>query len=481
MNTDAIAIVEFIKNVTFEEVKDLPATDGRAYLNEELETEDEELDGSSHHLYLTIFQKPNANGEDRYFGSNTKSDTQSFMGTDYVGTPISKAIDFANSKGPGNNFRTICLAVGRDDGDILTEEQNVLTTVDAKNNFRFFNDSNTSGGKAKTRTKQIQLFKDITEMIEKANDPLASCKYVTGWKDVVELHDMPRAQPRDHDFNEKHANDIEKDIVASISNINYIVNTIRHTILLEDYFGPGKHMRGGNTHTIAALSRPRLKEIVKQIRYIMISKKVWKACSKNTLRDILRWDNKGSESISRIPTSSDEILDSCYDFMIEHDISNHTDVRVKERALDLGMLPGAWNGSNGIRSKLKIKISQHNSETDLPSGHELIVYKESDLKDIEDSESSDNHVVKCLSTVYSGGVFNGWDWLVTWLTDGKNKNKTLHIKFYHGKDSYKKHADIWQSVKCNDIIPRMEKLFSRSGGSFTFDYLDRYQKKQNPI
>ena len=45
MTTDDI--IEYIQNITWEDVKDLPHVNGRVYLNEDLETQDRELENSN--------------------------------------------------------------------------------------------------------------------------------------------------------------------------------------------------------------------------------------------------------------------------------------------------------------------------------------------------------------------------------------------------------------------------------------------------
>ena len=47
-------LIEYIENLTWDDVKDLPHVNRRVYLNQELEIKDRELENSSY-LYITIF------------------------------------------------------------------------------------------------------------------------------------------------------------------------------------------------------------------------------------------------------------------------------------------------------------------------------------------------------------------------------------------------------------------------------------------
>ena len=121
-----------------------------------MELQDVEIEKSSY-LYITIFNSADEEGRDRYFGSHTDSKTKSFMETEYLGSPVKNLVEF-NKALREKEHRIICIKLGDDEGSILNEEQEVLVTVDAKENPKFFNESNISGGKRKTLTKQIKPF-----------------------------------------------------------------------------------------------------------------------------------------------------------------------------------------------------------------------------------------------------------------------------------------------------------------------------------
>lgn len=467
-------LIEYIENLTWDDVKDLPHVNCRVYLNQELEIKDEELENSSY-LYLNLFSEPCENGEDRYFGSDTEFKTKSFMQTDYLGTPVTKVEEYNQAiADPNKEHRFICLRIDDDEANILTAEEDILDGVDAKGTEKFFNASNISGGRFKTLAKQEGLFENITSIIEKANNG-EECEFETGEDTVENLRDMPRAQPRQFDLDISHVNDIANDIM----NDPKVLNTIRHTILMEDYFAPGKHKRGGNTHTIEACVKPGVKKYVKRIKYILIPKNLWNSCSENTLRDILRWDNKKEEKISRKETPIKEILESCLDLMEDFKIKNHTHGRVKRRAFALGATGSDWKN---IRPKLKELIAAKDSKSELPSGMEFMHYTETKLKQIAKDGTNDDHETHPLSTVYSGGRFNGFDFYIRWLSDPKNEKRTLYTPFYHGEWGHKKYADAWPD-KQKDLIPLIERLFEVYGkkGHFTWDVLPRWQPKQNKI
>jgi len=103
------------------------------------------------------------------------------------------------------------------------------------------------------------------------------------------------------------------------------------------------------------------------------------------------------------------------------------------------------------------------------------------INDIQKSDS-DDHDIKVISTVYTANGFNGWDFLVRWVTDPANKKRTLHTPFMHGKNSIKKYVDAWPD-KQKDLTPIIENLFKtyRKEGHWTWDVLDRLQLKKNKV
>ena len=60
-------LIDYIRTVRWEDIKDLPEVNGRVYLNGDLEAQDRELKNSSY-LYLTLFSEPREDDKDRYFG-----------------------------------------------------------------------------------------------------------------------------------------------------------------------------------------------------------------------------------------------------------------------------------------------------------------------------------------------------------------------------------------------------------------------------
>ena len=193
----------------------------------------------------------------------------------------------------------------------------------------------------------------------------------------------------------------------------------------------------------------------------------------------MRWDNKKEEKISQKNTPIKEIVESCFDYIQDYKIKDHTHKRVKSRAEALGANGSDWER---IRPKLKELTAAAASQTDLPSGMEFVYYTKAKLKQIAADGTTDDHETHPLSTVYSGDTFNGWDFYIRWLSDSKNEKRTLHTPFYHGDKGHKKYADAWPD-KQKDLIPLIEKLFDVYGkkGHFTWDVLPRWQPKQNKI
>ena len=485
MSTDEI--IEYIENLTWDDVKDLFHVNSRIYFDEELEIKDRELKNSSY-LYITIFSDSYKDGKDRYFGSSTNSQIKSFMDGDYKGTVV-KHKDIFESCMSKYDHRVICLKIDDDESKILIEEEDILVAVDAERNINFFNASNISGGILKSLGNQQELFDSVTESIEKTNRGEES-DFVTGYENVHDLYKLKRAQPRLNDLDNSHVNNIEKDILGSYGKS---LKNIRKTILMKDYYGPGIHKRGGNTHTLEAAVRPSLKNYVDKIGFVLWPKSSWSKCSEHTIRDILLWDNAKEEEISRKYTSSDEIIQSCYDFIKDYKLT-HTDERVKVRAKALGMLESEWNGSNGIRAKLKDLVDQKTTEGYVPEGMDRISYTSAKIQAHEEKRSTSNLDVKVLTTVYAGSnTFTGWDCIVRWLHDPKNKKRRLHIDFMHGKNGIQRYVDKWPDRQ-KDIVPLIEKMFAdyvisidKDGnkitkkGHVTWDVMPRFEPKKNKI
>jgi hypothetical protein len=472
MTTDDI--IEYIQNITWEDVKDLPHVNGRVYLNEDLETQDRELENSNF-LYLTLCSEPREDDKDRYFGSNTDSTIKSFMDRDYLGSPAKNKDIFEKSLSEYEH-RNICLKIGNMESKILIEEEDVLEGVDAKNNVKFFNASNISGGIQKTLGNQTTLFDEITKSIENTNKGEDS-NFRTDKEDIHTLYKMKRAQPRSTDLDDTHVNNIEKDVLGTKGKV---LKTIRNTILLENYYGLGIHKRGGNTHTLEACMKKSLENYLCKIGVVFWSESSWNKCSENTIRDILLWDNKKRLAISTKNTNLDEIINSCQDFIKDYKLKSHTDERVKDRARALGCLESEWKAT--VREKLKDWFNKKETESLVPSNMELIIYKDGDISKHEEEAKTPTHDLKILTTVQAGGGFTGWDYIIGWLTDKDNKQKTLHIDFMHGKNSIEKYAEAWVDRE-NDIKKKIRKLFEVFGkeGHVTFDVMKRTQPKQNKI
>ena len=455
-------LIKYIQTVAWDDVKDLPHTNNRIYHNEIVQRKDTETNTVGR-LYLILFSEPNEDGKDRYFGSQTTSIVASFMESDYTGSIDVQAFHDAMSH---KDWRILCLKVGQD-SSILVEEEKVLKDVDAKENILFFNDSNISGTKLKTLGIQQELFDRITDNIENE-------VYETGKETVENLYNTPRAQPRQFDFDNTHSNRIAKDLEGSKGKA---IKNIRPTILLEDFYGPGKHQRGGNTHTIGACKKDTVKKYVKELKIILVPKSDWSRCTEKTLRDILRWDNRKQEEITRKSNDDDEIIESCSDLCIDFGL-DHKDERVKKRARRLGATESDWSR---IRPKLRNLVSAKKSDNEVPPNMERILYTDGMIKEIEKSDSV-NHDIKVLSTVLSGNTFNGFDFFVRWITNPANKKRTLHTEFMHGKESFKKYADVWPD-KQKDWIPILEDLFKTYGkeGHWTWDVLPRFQPKKNKV
>tara|TARA_R110002124_G_C8905922_1_gene510237 strand:+ start:133 stop:1563 length:1431 start_codon:yes stop_codon:yes gene_type:complete len=469
-------LIEYINDVRWEDVKDLPEVSDRVYLNEDLGNQDRELENSNY-LYLTIFSQAREDGKDRYFGSNTNSTIKGFMDSDYKGSPKKHKDIFEKSESEYEH-RTICLRISDNESKILIEEEDILDGIDARENPKFFNASNISGGIQKTLGNQQVLFDEITENIEKTNRGEVS-DFEVGEENVHKLHALERAQPRSGDLDPSHVNAIAKDI---LDNPKRALESIRKTILLEDYYAPGIHKRGGNTHSLNALIRPSLKNYVDKIGFVLVPKSLWSKCSPHNVRDILLWDNKREWEISRKCTNSDEIIQSCWDLINDFKLS-HLHKSVKLRAKALGMVDSEWSGPSGICAKLKDLVDNKSTEGYVPENMDIIKYTPAKIESHEKEKSSPDGDVIVLTTVYAGGnKFTGWDLVIRWLSDPKNKKRQLHIDFLHGMNGIQRYADLWPD-KQKDLVPLINKLFTTHDkkSHFTWDMMPRFEPKKNMI
>ena len=112
----------------------------------------------------------------------------------------------------------------------------------------------------------------------------------------------------------------------------------------------------------------------------------------------------------------------------------------------------------------------------------------------EEEKSTSNQDVKVLTTVYAGSnTFTGWDYIVRWLHDPKNKKRRLHIDFIHGVNGIQRYVDLWPD-KQKDIPPLITKMFEvyvisidKDGNKitkkdhFTWDVMNRFEPKKNKI
>ena len=467
-------LIEYINDVRWEDVKDLPEVSDRVYLNEDLGNQDRELENSNY-LYLTIFSQAREDGKDRYFGSNTLSTIKGFMDRDYLGSPKTYKDIFEKSVSEYEH-RTICLRISDNESTILIEEEDVLVGVDAKENHKFFNNSNVSGGILKTLGNQSKLLDEITESITNANQGKDS-DFKTGKADVHTLHKMKRAQPRDADIDWTHVRNIEKDILGTKGKI---LKKIRKTILLENYYGLDIHKRGGNTHTIEAGIRDSLKNYMTPLGTVFWPEDSWNKCSENTIKNVLLWDNARELAISTKNTNLDEIINSCQEHIKDFKLKSHLDVSVYKLARFLGCLDSEWNST--VRVKLKDWFYRKETESLLPSNMELIKYTDGMIDKHQADATTETNDLKILTTVEAGGGFTGWDFIIGWLTDKTNKKKTLHIDFMHGKNSFEKYAEAWPDKEKN-IKKKIKTLFDKFGkkGHVSFDVMKRTKPKQNKI
>ena len=58
------------------------------------------------------------------------------------------------------------------------------------------------------------------------------------------------------------------------------------------------------------------KNKVKELEVVFIPKELWSKCTKNTIRDILRWDNANRKKITSKDTDQDEIIDAIGDIVV---------------------------------------------------------------------------------------------------------------------------------------------------------------------
>lgn len=469
MQPQVNTIINFLDTVSWSKISKMKHVGNFLYLSEELEEKEYDVNCPCINFnYVTVTAKNKL-----YYGSSTND--VPFMSKGYTGSTVTNKIEFENDKALG--YRTICVAVSDNREEMVKLEGKVLNTVDAAGSENYYNASNSAGSAVLKYSNDMEYFESIKNSILNEEFPV----YET---DYDELYEMLRKQCRDHDLDLSHVKDIRLDVKESNG---HFLDDIKPTIVLGGCEKKGiPDKRYGTTHTLEAGQHKSVNSIYRSKKWkkIVVPYEKWSKLSDRRLRDLGLWDNRQEIKISRKTNSKDEILDSLLSLCLTYDVP-HTDQKIKDYAKNtFGIMGSDWEP---IRKKLRVALNEAKSDSMLASDMERIIYTDTKLKKHVDEKNEASTITEfmCLSTVFSGGKFNGWDPIIRWLNDPERTEKGakthLHIDFYHGDKSFKKYEDIWLDGRGKDIISQIEKLFEAYGmkGAFSYDTLPTTQQRQN--
>lgn len=465
MQSQVNTITDFLSTISWSKISKMKHFGNFLYLSTELEEKEYDTNHPCTNFnYVTITAKNKL-----YYGSSTND--VPFMSKDYTGSTVTNKIEFENDKALG--YRTICVAVSDNKVEMLKLERRVLNTVDAAGSENYYNASNSAGSAVLKYSNDLEYFESIKNSILNEEFPVYEVEY-------DEVYKLDRKQCRDHDIDSSHVKDIRLDVKESNGDF---LDDVKPTIVLGGCEKKGiPDKRYGNTHTLEAGQDKSVNSIYRSKKWkkIVIPYETWSKLNDRMLRDLGLWDNRLEIKISRKTNSKDEILESLLSHCLTYNIS-HTDQKTKNYAKNnFGIMGSDWEP---IRKKLRVALAEAKSDSMLASDMERIIYTDTKLKDHVDEKNEASTITEfmCLSTVFSGGKFNGWDPIIRWLNDSKRTKTHLHIDFYHGEKSFKKYEDTWLDGKAKDIISQIEKLFEGYGmkGAFSYDTLPTTQQRQN--
>ena len=391
-------IVDFIKNITFDEAKKLKIDSDHITM---VNLPDE----YQAHLYLTIINS--GKETDRYLGWREDE----FNGT-YWGSPRKRKEEFWDDMQNFENL-TLCLSVG-DATAMNILESKVLTKVNARTNKKFFNGSNSGGAKTKG-LKSINALKNIVKNLINEVYPVLK-------QDKNLLYDIPVYQVRE-----------VPEIPGKVKKISTMITDTKGTwlednhkyvLVLEDFDGKGKHKRIGSYHTLKAC---KTNKWIGSLRVVYIPKKDWINLDTTEIVDLGHFDNKNDTKLND-GVLLKEALNNAYKYCITNGVDHKHDI-IKDKFKRWGFTTTEWNAS--IRKTLRMKIQKGNADAIIPVDHIKKNYSDAELEEIPKNfmkHNKNSHAI-VLTTAYFNNKWSSADDLVQIFKD-KDALKKQALKIY---------------------------------------------------
>ena len=442
MNNDEM--IEYIKNVTWDDVKDLSHEFNRiSYIN----ISNKKYDA---YVYLVIINsnKP----KHKYLGYEKSTH---FM-VSYTGTPVTHIEEYSQDL-KEYEYRIICLAIGTE-RQMRTKEGNLLETVKKKNWDAFYNETTQTFLKGYNSSEAVKRIKASLDNIPDTILPKET------W------HNMDRFQTRKVPE--------EPGLVSSItlriedSKGRWIEENHKGVLALKDYYGPGKHLRLGSYHTIEASIDS---VYIKTLKGKLVPEELWDGIDILGLEYLADMDNKRDGEDTRKPTDREKALGWCRRAIETYGI-HHTDDMIKDYLIDCGFISAEMQ--KYFWPTLRKEKEDKEANANIPDDHQLIDYHNTaegkkrvqDLKDKWESNS-------CHCIVVGTNYFHSnWEGLPEVVMDLSDEN-LLKKKFWK-IFTFHKNQDAKKNWPAREI--EMEKLLKNLISKFANEHKIKFDIEALP-
>ena len=384
------------------------------------------------HQYFTIIDSKKK--MDRYFGWHEGE----FNGT-YYGSPVKRSKEFWTDM---QNFPslTICVGVGTP-RNMNISESNILMAINAKDNPKFFNASNSGGAKTKGH-KSITALDNIVFNLGKNVYPIVKMSKQT-------LHAMKPHQVRE-----------VPEIPGKVQAILYLIEDSKgrwlsanhkYVLVLEDFYGKGEHLRIGSYHTLKAAMRSNF---IGELNAVFIPKKDWKNLDPTEIKDLGHFDNKKDDRVND-SVSLPEAISNAITYMKNNGITDHTDQSIKDKFMRWGFTKAEWDA--GIRKSLRTAFTSDKSKNAIPPNHIKKIWTDADKEAVIEKHTDENTHAIILTTAWWSNRWVGFDAFIKHIKDDDALKKP-NWKIFWLNESDTAFLD-WNKVKTEkdelgNIIPK---------------------------
>ncbi len=388
-------IQNYIKNLTWDKVKDLPHDNNRiSHIN---------ISGEKYDAYLYVVIINSNKKTHKYFGYEKSTH---FI-VSYTGTPVTHIDEYSQDL-LNYEYRIICLAIG-EERQIRIKEGDMLEIV--KKDDEFYNEGSSTFLKGYTPHKAVKRVLKELPNIKEITLP------------AKEWQNMKRFQTR--------LVPEEPGLVATLKLLDedskgkYFRDNHKGVVALEDYHGKGKHLRYGSYHTIEMSVDSKY---TKELKGKLIPKNVWKGIDILGIEYLADADNKRNDENARVPTEIPKALDWCMRVMDTYKV-HHTDDMIKDYLRDCGFRNAEMQKI--FWPKLRVYTEGKVKVKDIPVGHQLVDYHKTKagqqrvIDKKKEWESDDCHCL-ILGTSY---FHNDWEGIPEIVFDLSN-DELLKKKFW---------------------------------------------------